>query len=57
MGGGRLRKVVANGGLTIIRWMIQQSFVLPMKEEKTNKQTTSRTNNGVNDKDEAIIRF
>ena len=72
IGGGRLRKMVANGGSTnhqtIIKQMIAESSISQMddsaaicftnesrKKKQTNKQH-QRTNDSVNDKDEAIIR-
>ena len=71
IGGGRLRKMVANGGSTnhqtIIKQMIAESSIWQMddsaaicftnesRKKKTNKQH-QRTNDSVNDKDEAIIR-
>ena len=71
IGGGRLRKVVANGGSTnhqtIIKQMIAESSICQMddsaaicftnesRKKQTNKQH-QRTNDSVNDKDEAIIR-
>ena len=71
IGGGRLRKVVPNGGSTnhqtIIKQMIAESSICQMddsaaisftnesRKKQTNKQH-QRTNDSVNDKDEAIIR-
>ena len=71
IGGGRLRKVVANGGSTnhqtIIKQMIAESSIWQMddsaaicftngsRKKNANKQH-QRTNDSVNDKNEAIIR-